>query len=152
MDNIRKACVNDASRIAEILVFSKRTNYRHIFNDDTGSFVELQVYPLAKDYIENPELLNNTFVFDDKFVKGMIHIDGSEIKELYVDPFFEKNGIGGNLLEFVIAKFNCYELWVLDQNEKAILFYEEHGFRKTKDTRPVPEAPESMIIERRMVK
>ena len=36
--SIRKAGVEDASRIAEILVFSKRKNYRSIFNNDIGSF------------------------------------------------------------------------------------------------------------------
>ena len=39
---IRKATGEDISRIAEILVFSKRKNYRSIFNNDAGSFVDLQ--------------------------------------------------------------------------------------------------------------
>ena len=44
---IRPAIPEDASRIAEILVFSKRTNYRSIFHNDAYSFGELQVLPLA---------------------------------------------------------------------------------------------------------
>lgn len=87
--SIRKAKVDDAPRIAEILVFSKRKNYRHIFNDDVGSFVCLQVYQLVKDYLENPKFLKGIFVYDDGFVKGVITIDGPLIKELYVEPFFE---------------------------------------------------------------
>lgn len=53
---IRRAIDRDASRIAEISVFSKRMNYREIFHDDMVSFGEIQVYPLAKEYIEHPEI------------------------------------------------------------------------------------------------
>ena len=150
--NIRRANINDAPRIAEILVFSKRKNYRHIFNDDIGSFVGLQVYSLAKEYIENPELLNGTFVYDDGFVKGIINIDGSIIKELYVEPFFEGEGIGEKLVEFAKTKLNCNQLWVIDKNKRAKKFYEQHGFHETKETRLVPEAPNSDILERKMTR
>ncbi len=149
---IRKAGVEDVSRIVEILVFSKRKNYRCIFNDDIGSFVELQVYPLIKTYLEHQELLENIFVYDDEFVKGLISIDGTEIKELYVDPFFEGKGIGGELLDFAVSKNNCQELWVLDKNEKAKRFYCKHGFFETGQSRDVPEAPGSNILEVEMVK
>ncbi len=150
--NIRKASVNDVSRIAEILIFSKRKNYRHIFNDDIGSFVELQVYPLAKKYANNPELLNNIFVYDDEFVKGVMHIEGPEIKELYIEPFFENRGIGGELIGFAKTKLNCYKLWVLNENEKAIKFYKRHGFYKTNETRTVPEVPNSDVLETKMIR
>ena len=36
---IRQATKKDASRIAEILVFSKRVNYRRIFENDAYSFL-----------------------------------------------------------------------------------------------------------------
>ena len=45
---IRRATIADASRIAEILIFAKRTNYRKIFQNDKVSFGEMQVYLLAK--------------------------------------------------------------------------------------------------------
>ena len=151
-EKIRKADINDASRIAEILVFSKRKNYRHIFNDDIGSFVGLQVYSLAREYIENPELLNDVFVYDDEFVKGIINIDGPLIKELYVEPFFEGEGIGGKLVEFAKIKLNCNQLWVIDKNKRAKKFYEQHGFHETKETQLVPEAPNSDILERKMTR
>ena len=150
--NIRKANIDDASRIAEILVFSKRKNYRYVFNDDIGSFVYLQVYPLAKEYIENPELLKDMFVYDDEFVKGVITIGDSFIKELYVEPFFEGKGIGEQLIEFAKARFNCCQLWVLDKNERAKSFYKQHGFHETKETRSVPEASNSNILERKMAR
>ena len=85
---IRKARTDDISRIAEILVFVKRMKYRSIFQDDDYSFGELQVLNVAEKY-KSPELLDNIWVYDDGIVKGMIHIEGNEIVELYVDFFFK---------------------------------------------------------------
>ena len=95
---IRKATPEDLSRIAEILVFVKRIKFRPIFQDDDYSFGELQVLPVAKQY---SELLDRIWVYDDNgIVKGLIHIEGKEIKELYVDYFFQSMGIGSRLIEY----------------------------------------------------
>ena len=86
----------------------------------------MQVLPLAMEYIKNPELLEHIFVYDDEFVKGMINIqlhDGNsaEIKELYIDPFFQNQKIGSQLLEFLEVQMqnlgisNIF-LWVLEKN------------------------------------
>ena len=56
---IRRAIDRDASRIAEISVFSKRMNYREIFHDDMVSFGEIQVYPLAKNTSSTQRYLRN---------------------------------------------------------------------------------------------
>lgn len=130
---IRRAIVDDASRIAEILIFTKRMNYRRIFRDDKVSFGEMQVYPLAKEYIDNPNKLEGIWVYDDEFVKGMIHINGGQIEELYVDTFFENQGIGAGLIEYAIQQNNCNWLWVLEKNTQAIHFYEKHGFIITEE-------------------
>ena len=53
---IRKAEKKDLSRIAEILVFDKRMNYRSIFKNDDYSFHVLQVLDVAKEYAQ-PEIL-----------------------------------------------------------------------------------------------
>lgn len=130
---IRPAAVADASRIAEILIFSKRVNYRKIFQNDKVSFGEMQVYPLAQSYIDNPEKLTGIWVFDDEFVKGMIHIEENEIAELYIDPFFGNQGIGSNLMEFAVRQMRCDYLWVLEKNVGAIRFYQRHGFVLTEE-------------------
>ena len=125
---IRQATIDDASRIAEILVFTKRMNYREIFQNDKVSFGEMLVYPLAKKYIDNPDELDGIWVYDDEFVKGMIHIEENQIVELYVDTFFENEGIGSKLVEFAIQQMNCDFLWVLEKNIQAIKFYQRNGF------------------------
>lgn len=125
---IRKAEIKDISRIAEILVFVKRINYRDIFKDDDFSFNELQVLKVAEEY-SRPERLNNIFVYDDGIVKGMLHMEGTEIAELYVDYFFQNQGIGGRLMEYAKWEYNADRLWVIEKNVKAVSFYEAHGFR-----------------------
>ena len=124
---IRKATKQDISRIAEIHVFVKRVKYRSIFHDDEYSFGELQVLNIAKQY-DNADILNNMWVYDDGIVKGLIHIDGNEVKELYVDSFFWGDGIGSALLKFAVEEFDAGRLWVLEKNIDAIKFYKAHGF------------------------
>lgn len=133
MNYIRKAVTQDASRLAEILIFTKRMNYRKIFQDDKVSFGEMQVFPLAQDYIANPEKLTNIWVYDDEFVKGMIHIEGKGVIELYVDSFFQNKGIGARLMEFAIRTFDVSNLFVLEKNSNAIRFYQRFGFSLTQE-------------------
>lgn len=142
---IRRATVKDASRIAEILVFTKRMNYRRIFQNDKVSFGEIQVYPLAKAYIENPGKLEGIWVYDDEFVKGLLHIAGDRIEELYVDHFFENCGIGGELMAFAIKR-NCRYLWVLEKNTDARRFYERQGFTDT-GKRRLEEGTTEFLVE-----
>ena len=61
---IRQATIADASRIAEILIFTKRMNYRKIFCDEKVSFGEMQVYPLAQSYMDNPDKLKGIGVLE----------------------------------------------------------------------------------------
>lgn len=142
---IRRAAVEDASRIAEILVFTKRMNYRKIFQNDKVSFGEIQVYPIAKAYIDNPEKLEGVWVYDDEFVKGVLHIAGDRIEELYVDHFFENRGIGGELMRFAIER-NCRYLWVLEKNADARRFYGRYGFTAT-GKRQFQEGTTEYIVE-----
>lgn len=124
---IRKAEIKDISRIAEILVFVKRINYRSIFKNDDYSFNELLVLKVAEEY-SRPENLDNIFVYDDGIVKGMLHMEGTEIAELYVDHFFQNQGIGAKLIEYAKQEYNADRLWAIEKNVKAIRFYEAHGF------------------------
>lgn len=126
--SIRQATIEDVSRICEILIFDKRMHYRQIFHNDAYSFGELQVLSMAKDYVNNPSSLNSIWVYEEEFVKGLIHIDGKEIVELYVDYFFQNQGIGNQLIEFAIERFDVNFLWVLEKNPKAIAFYKTHNF------------------------
>ena len=127
---IRQATIQDVSRIAEILVFVKRMKFRPIFQDDDYSFNELQVLTVAKQYA-HPEILDRIWVYDDGIVKGLIHIVDNEIVELYVDYFFQNQGIGSQLIEYAICHFPVCFLWAIEKNTDALRFYRRHGFQIT---------------------
>ena len=128
---IRKATLEDISRIAEILVFVKRMNYRVIFRNDVVSFGELQVIPVAEKY-SKPGILNDIWVYEaEGIVKGLIRIVDKELVELYVEHFFQGQGIGAELIEFAKREHDVRSLWVLEKNTSAIRFYEAHGFHVT---------------------
>ena len=144
---LRKATIKDVSRIAEIIIFGKRVAYRDIFNDDFGTFNELQVIDIIDEYRSNPALLENMIVYDDGILKGVINrkIDGDsiEICEFYVEPFFKRMGIGNVLMQGVIAEAKAAHkkrlfLWVIKDNFQARKFYEASGFK---------ESGENCIIE-----
>jgi putative acetyltransferase len=146
---IRKAEINDISRIAEILVFVKRMNYRAIFRNDAVSFGEIQVIPVAEEY-SHPEILDSIWIYEDEgIVKGLIRIVGKEVVELYVEHFFQGQGIGAALIEFAIKEHDVRTLWVLEKNTSAIRFYEAHGFHVTGNKELEEGTPEYKVLMER---
>ena len=129
--NIRKAMIPDLSRVAEIYVFNNRINYFPIFKDAGFSFGKLQVVSLVDQYLKRKKILENIYVFDDGLIKGFIQIKGTEICQLFVEPFFQNEGIGGELIEFSIQEFHVDHVWSLEKNIRAISFYQKHGFYMT---------------------
>lgn len=127
--NIRKAKTDDLSRIAEIFIFNNRVNYFPIFKDVQYSFKELQVVSFIDHYLK--EEIQNLYVYDDGIIKGFIQINDIEICKLYVDTFFQNQGIGHELIKYVIQEHHAQYLWALEKNRKAISFYQKHGFHLT---------------------
>lgn len=141
---IRKAERRDLSRIAEILVFVKRIKFRPIFQDDDYSFNQLQVLTVAEQYAD-PAILSHIWVYDDAIVKGLIHIQGNEIVELYVDYFFQNQGIGSELIEFAKSNHSAAFLWAIEKNIDSIRFYQAHGFYLT-NHRKLEEGTEEYLV------
>lgn len=131
---LRKADNRDISRIAEILIFTKRTTYRPIFKNDNVSFNEMQVLNEIEK-LSQPSALDNIYVYDDGIVKAMVKIEDigekTKVSEFFVDPFFQGEGIGTKILNNVIEKSKEVFLYVLDKNERAIRFYMKMGFKYT---------------------
>ena len=77
--------------------------------------------------------LDNIVVYDDGIVKGMMNRkpapygseeNGLEICQFYIDPFFQRNGIGRNMLETLFQQAEASQvkdifLWVLEKNDSA---------------------------------
>ena len=134
---IRVATIKDASRLAEIQIFSKRKAFRPIFQNDDVSFNEMSVLRLALYYQDVIGALDDIYVFDDGIVKGMMKLDCKnsiwELKELYVDPFFQGEGVGTKLMRHFLTTAKSHDvkevyLWVLEENFAARKFYESHGY------------------------
>ncbi len=144
--SIRKAEPKDFSRIAEIFVFNNRINYLPIFMDESYSFGELQVVSFIEQYLKNEEVFQNLYVYDDGLIKGFLQMKGSEICKLYVEPYFQREGIGHELMEFAIKEFGADHLWALEKNVRAIAFYNRHGFYAT-GKRQFEEGTTEYLIE-----
>lgn len=138
---IRTVVNADLSRIAEIIIFGKRTSYRKIFKNDSYSFNVLKVVDTFNEFQCQPDSWINMLVYDDGIVKGVINYINlknsiCELIDFYVDPFFTGEGIGKLLLKAFLdnlkeKKINKIELWVLDDNIVAKKLYEKYDFIAT---------------------
>lgn len=147
--NVRKAKADDLSRIAEIYIFNNRVNYFPIFKDESFSFGELQVTSLIDNYFRKDEILNAIYVFDDGVIRGFFQINKTEICKIYVDTFFQNKGVGSELLEYAIRKFQADNLWALEKNTRAISFYEKHGFHLTGEKKYEEDTTEYIVKMKR---
>lgn len=147
---VRLAEPGDVSRIAEIFVFVRREKFFPIFRYEPYSFGELQVLPIAQEYLDHPERLSDVFVYDDGIVRGFLEMDGEEVKHLYVEPFFRGRGIGGKLLGYAVKLRRASTLWVLEKNPDALRFYERHGFAPTGERQREEDTEEFLLrLERK---
>ncbi len=143
--NVRKAKTNDLPRIAEIYVFNNRVNYFPIFKDEKFSFGELQVVSLVDNYFKKDEIIKNTYVFDNGLIKGFIQMHEKEICKIYVDTFFQSEGIGKELIGYAIHELHADNLWALEKNTRAISFYERHGFHLTGERKFEEDTTEYLV-------
>ena len=103
MASIRRATPSDACRLAEIEVFDYRQHFYPLFKTDRYFFSELNVPVLMKEYQDEPERIERTYVYEDNgVVKGFVRVNGEEIEKLFVETAFQRMGIGGALLEHAI--------------------------------------------------
>lgn len=142
---IRKAAAGDVSRLAEIFVFNNRVNFFPIFKDESFSFGELQVVPLADQYFKKDEVLNAIYVYDDGLVRGFVQMAQCEIRKLYVDTFFQGRGIGKALIEYAVSELHGNFLWALEKNTRALSFYQRHGFHLTGEKKFEEDTTEYLV-------
>lgn len=143
---VRKANINDLSRIAEILVFNYRLYFYPIFKSDEYYFDELCVPSLMQEYETD---LDTLYVYDDGVVKGFIKIEGTYIAKLFVEPVLQNASIGSQLLEYAVREHNADHLWALEKNTKAIRFYERHGFVATGEKKTEDGTSEYLVMLKR---
>ena len=142
MENVRQATIADLSRIAEIVIFNYRLNFYPIFQNDDYYFNELQVSKVAKQY---EDVVGDMWVYDDGAIKGVIQIENSEIKKLFVEPALQGKSIGSYLLKYAIVEHKANTLWALEKNVRAIRFYKRHGFNVTTDKKLEEDTTEYLV-------
>jgi GNAT superfamily N-acetyltransferase len=142
---IRKAALNDSTRIAEIDVISSRYAYKSIvsekcFYEDLS--VEKRI-PVYENWIRQNRF--DLYVYEDPetgLIKGMMGIgicedddkkDAFELHFLYVDPAYMRMGVGYEMLRFyeqMGKDKGCreYVIWVLEDNEIGKSFYEKNHY------------------------
>ena len=144
---IRPLAPSDLPRMAEIHVFGWRSAYRGIVPDEflfNEMLVSKRIEFFEHVYFsENTENKMPSYVYDDGIIKAFLTMGpcrdtdkpgAFELWGIYVDPFFQRQGIGSKLVEFCeseAAKLGYSEicLWVFDENGAARKFYEKHDFR-----------------------
>ncbi len=151
-ENIRKATAEDICRISEIEIFNYRLYFYPVFRSDWFYFTELQVDNFARRYREDPELIENSYVYDDGAVKGFMRVGPAEVldvsrelQKLFVEPVLHNQGIGSCLLEYAIESCGCTYLWPLELNRRAISLYERHSFVMTSEKRPEEGTSEYLV-------
>ena len=79
---------------------------------------------------------------DNERIHGFMALQGSYIDRLYIDPVFQRQGIGTSLIQYAREKNpDGLELCTHQQNSRACSFYEKLGFRAVKyGVSPPPES------------
>lgn len=139
---IRKAAAADLARIAEIVIFNYRLNFYPIFKNDSYYFGKLQVPALMKQY---ESIVDQMWVYDDGVVKGVVQVKSGEVRKLFVEPALQGSSIGSALLRFAVKYHGASTLWALEENVRAIRFYERHGFQMTADRKPEEDTTEYLV-------
>ena len=143
---IRKATINDCSRIAEIQVFGWRCAYKDFIPLDF-LFNKMTVKKREEKFIEYlsvDEKTDETYVYEeDNIIKGFMTIGDCrdddkdhntlELWGIYVDPLFQRQHIGSKCVDYCVngaIKKDKKEivLWVFEKNKDSIEFYEKMGF------------------------
>ena len=75
--------------------------------------------------------MSETFVYKDaQGIKGFISVINNEfIGALFVDIDFQGNGIGKQLIDYVVSKYGKLKLAVYKENKKSVEFYINRGFK-----------------------
>ncbi len=126
--HIRRATLEDRSRIAEIFVINNRLFNFPIFHDEEYSFNYLTVERVMNEMLTE-EFINQYYVYDDGVIRGFIRVVNQDLDKLYIDSFFHDRGVGSAMMDFAVNECDVKTLWVLEKNEYATVFYRRYGFK-----------------------
>ncbi|WP_055070200.1 N-acetyltransferase [Clostridium massiliamazoniense] len=124
---IRKSENKDVNKI--MTIWKESTIKAH-------DFIDKQYWEDNYETVKNTYLpISETFVYvDQDNIKGFISVIENEfIGALFIDVNYQGEGIGSKLIDYVSEKYGDLELAVYKDNEKAVKFYQEKGFKIVKE-------------------
>lgn len=125
---IRRAVVEDILQVARVFKSSREFALPylprlHTADEDFEFFLRV-VFPNQQIFVCET----------DGGILGFIAYDNDWVHHLYVLPDSIGEGIGERLLAQAFSGSKQLQLWAFQRNERAIAFYEKHGFRIVQKT------------------
>ncbi|MGU3574682.1 GNAT family N-acetyltransferase [Brucellaceae bacterium C25G] len=140
---IRPIVADDVNELADIWLRASKT--AHAFIDDEKLNEQ---YQLIKDvYLVQAE---NWVIVSDDQLAGFIGLIDHHIGGLFIDPDYQGQGLGRDLLKHALSLKKHLQLNVYEDNQKAVNFYLKFGFvitkRSEKDDEGLPFAQLTMTL------
>ena len=135
---IRQFRASDEARAAEIWLNAGLEEYTYL-----PQFQALDKEKALRVFRKVIALENDIWLeIDESSLRGFIALQGSYIDRLYVDPEFQRQGVGTALIQDAREKHPTgLQLVTHQQNRRACEFYEKRGFKPIKyGISPPPES------------
>lgn len=122
---INKINTSEYQEIADLWEASVRATHHFLKEEDIAYFKPL-ILNTYLDAVELRCIRNNR-----KKIIGFIGVANQNLEMLFIHPDYRGKRIGKTLLDFSIEKLNVLKVDVNEQNEQAVGFYENYGFKTT---------------------
>ena len=73
--------------------------------------------------------MENIYVFDDGVIRGFIEMNGTQLSKIYVDSFFQSQGVGDALIRYATEEFGADNLWALERIKEQFRFIKIMDFK-----------------------
>jgi ribosomal protein S18 acetylase RimI-like enzyme len=125
---IRKAAAADSLRCAEVHTLARQSmRYLPPLHASAEVLTWMRDVVMARQRVWVAEI--------GGCIVGYAALGGGLLTNLYVEPGYQRRGVGTALLARVKAAVPVgFSLWTFQPNLDAIRFYERHGFRTVRET------------------
>ncbi|MCR8658710.1 N-acetyltransferase [Paenibacillus endoradicis] len=114
-------------------------------------FIDKDYWKSNYDTVKNVYMpMSETFVYDDgEHIKGFISVINNDfIGALFVDVNDQGLGIGSQLMDYTITKYEKLNLAVYKDNEQSVRFYMGKGFKIVGEQKNEDSGYEEYIMEK----